>query len=178
MLAEAFDHAGAEAAWQESIRRQPSAWAYRNLAALRRANDNLAEALDLYAQAWQLALHHRLPLEPFAHEYLSILIQSGGYQAAWDLIAGLPAEAADSDRVQILRAMAALELGQWDVVEQILGREFATVREGQVDLTNVWFAMWRRRIAQAAGRRVEDVSWAEVVAAHPAPRAIDFRSAE
>ena len=49
-----------------------------------------------------LALEHRLRLEPFAHERLSLLVQAEQYAQAWDLSERLPSQEADLDRIQIL----------------------------------------------------------------------------
>lgn len=178
MLAEQFDEQGAAQAWHESIEQQPSAWAYRNLAVLAQARGEMDTALHLYRQAWQLAAAGDLPLEALAHEYLGLLVQAGEFEHGRALFESLPEEAASSDRVQILWAKTALQLNQFDAVERVLQRSFATVREGQVDLTNLWFEMWQRREALRQGKHVEDISLVEVMAAHPAPPAIDFRSAD
>ena len=178
MLAEAFDQDGATAAWRESIEKKPSAWAYRNLAVLAQNNGQIEEAVDLYRQGWQLAQSGGLPLEALAHEYLSLLVQAGQYTQARAVFGSLPNDAANSDRVQIVWARVALKLNQLDAVEQALQRSFATVREGQVDLTDLWFEMWQRREALQSGTALEEISLERVKAAHPAPPEIDFRSAE
>src|SRR5205085_2440660 len=54
MRMERFDEDGAEAAWQESIARAPSAWAFRNLAALASRRNQPQAALSFYAQAWDI----------------------------------------------------------------------------------------------------------------------------
>jgi tetratricopeptide (TPR) repeat protein len=178
MLAEIFDAQGAADAWRESIEKQPSAWAYRNLALLAQSNGQVEESIALYQRAWQLAQVGGLPLEALAHEYLSLLVQARQFVQARAVFGSLPKDASDSDRVQILWAMTALQLNQLDAVEQVLQRSFATVREGQVDLTNLWFEMWQRRAALESDQPLEEISLDEIKAAHPAPAAIDFRSGE
>lgn len=178
MLAEALDYPAAVAAWQESIKQQPSAWAYRNLAALAHEEGKLSDALAFYAQAWPLALEGGLPLEALAHEYLGMLVEAGQFEQAAAVYQSLPQAVAESDRVQIVWAMIALKLNKLDEVEQVLQRDFATVREGQVDLTNLWFELWQRREAVASGKRLEDIDMKAVKLAHPAPSAIDFRMVE
>ncbi|HEY9078185.1 MAG TPA: DUF5107 domain-containing protein [Anaerolineaceae bacterium] len=179
MLAENLEEEAAASAWRESLEKQLSPWAYRNLAALAQRRGILQEALACYDLAWSLAKSLKVSmLEPLAAEYLSCLLEAQEFARAWRLAESLPAAVAGSDRVQILKATAALKLNHLEVVEAILQREFATVREGQVDLTNLWFEMWRRRIALETGRSLEDIPLSEVKAAHPAPQRIDFRSVE
>jgi tetratricopeptide (TPR) repeat protein len=178
MLAEAFDDAGAEAAWRESLALAPSAWAWRNLAALYESTGKTSQASEAYAHAWQLAREHCLPLEPLAHEYLRFFISTAEFTRAWQFLASLPDEVKQSERILILQAAAALELGRVDVVERVLAREFASVREGQVDLSNLWLELWRRRMAQETGQSSEQIPLSQVSAVHAVPRRIDFRSAE
>lgn len=175
MLAEAFDDSAAEAAWRESLQKDPSPWACRNLAALAHANHDLPAALDYYVQAWQATLDANAPKEPLAREYLALLVESGAYPAAQTFYAALPPRIAASDRIQVLRAMFALQLNDLDTVEQVLQQDFPTVREGQVDLTDLWFQLWQRRLAAQTGQKPEDIPLSTVEAAHPVPRTIDFR---
>jgi hypothetical protein len=175
MLAEAFDDSAAADAWRESLQTAPSPWAYRNLAALAHTNHNLPAALDDYARAWQAALAANAPAEPLAREYLALLVESGAYPAAQAFYAALPAHIAASDRIQVLRAMFALQLNDLDTVEQILQQDFPTVREGQVDLTDLWFQLWRRRLATQTGQKPEDIPLSAVEADYPVPKSIDFR---
>jgi hypothetical protein len=178
MLAEAFDYAAAEIAWRKSLAFEPSAWAYRNLAVIFQTNHRLDDALEHYKSAWQLAKQQDLPLEPFAHEYLELYIQARQYRSGWEFITCLPANVADSERIQISRAIIALELNELNVVEEVLSREFANIREGQVDLSNIWLEMWRHRIAEKRGCDLGTISLAEVKEIYPIPRSIDFRSTE
>jgi len=61
-------------------------------------------------------------------------------------------------------------------VEEVLSREYAIVREEEVELTDLWFGMWQKRVAAATGRPIDAMLRREGEAAYPPPARIDFRS--
>ena len=138
---------------------------------------NTAEALTLYQKAWKLAASARQPLAAFAQEYLSLLNEAGEFQKAWDVFQSLPPEALDFDPVQILRASIALQVGCLDETKETLRREYASVREGEVILTDLWVELLRKRISVETGRSPDEISRKEIETAYPPPLTIDFRSA-
>lgn len=170
MLLEACDEAGAERMWRRSIELQPTAWAHRNLAALSAMRNEAFATLAHYGAAWDLAG----PLSDadkgaLAREVMGALVESGQFERAAAFFDALPPGAQADEPALILRAKAALALGDLETVESILAREFATIREGEVSLTDLWFEMWARR---------DGTSLDQARRAHPAPRALDFRAIE
>ena len=178
MQAENLNDSAAQAAWQESLAKQPSIWAYRNLAVLARAAGQTAEALAIYEQAWALEDARRQLPAAMAQEYLALLNDAGQYARAWEVCAGLPPEALDYDPVQILRAQIALQVGRLAEAEASLLREYASIREGAVILTDLWVELWRRRMSAQSGRAPQEITRQEVEATYPPPAGIDFRSAQ
>ncbi len=175
VLMEHFDEAGAVAAWQESLQRAPSIWAYRNLGVAAQMAQDTARARYYYDQAWQYAVAIGLE-DALVREYLGFLCRLGDYGKAREVLDSLPAQLRDDDRVRILRGRIALELGDLATVEEILSREYAIVREEEVELTDLWFGMWQKRVAAATGRPIDAALRREVEAAYPPPARIDFRS--
>ncbi|MDP2989077.1 MAG: hypothetical protein Q8O57_00725, partial [Kiritimatiellota bacterium] len=176
MRIERFDDAGAQRVWEESIRRKPSAWAYRNLAALAIRQKRNADALRDYAKAWKLAVGSASIQTALAQEYLQALSDSGEYGKANRAYAELPLAVQEFDRIQIIRLRIALNLGELDVVEAALQREYAVIREGEIALTDIWFGMWEKRLAAQTGRAIDDDLKADVRRLHPPPAGIDFRT--
>jgi hypothetical protein len=74
-------------------------------------------------------------------------------------------------------ARAALATGQTEGVERIFAHSFATIREGEVTLTDLWFAYHERRMAAEMGVEVDDEVRSRVRTECPPPRSIDFRMA-
>ena len=116
---------------------KPSACAYRNLAVLRLRQKKDAEALHHYEKAWQLAGESDILQPALAVEYLHLLVNTRQYRRGLEVLQSLPARIQETDRIQLLWAQIAMELGMLDKVEQILGgddqdgREFAVIQEGQ-----------------------------------------------
>lgn len=174
MLYEASDDAGAERAWLESLALQPSVWVWRNLAVLAQTRRDFAAAQRHYEQAWRLTPSlgeaDRIAL---AREIMRALVAWGDARATAAFFAILPPSHQADEGVQIARAQAAMALGELDAVEDVLQREFVTIREGDVTLTDLWFELWARR--EAAGGSVTAEHRRLAGERHPAPARIDFR---
>ncbi len=175
MRMEALDTAGAVQAWQASIALRPSCWAYRNLAvAAQRAGEGSLALMD-YDHALRLApAGAGLPVG-LAVECLQALCASGRFAEALRLVESLPETYRQADRVQILFGRIALELGDLAAVEQVLEREYAVVREGETELTDLWADLWLRREAQQTGAPVDVSRRREMLEKYPPPARIDYR---
>jgi hypothetical protein len=171
MRMERYDYAGAEAAWRESNECAPSAWAYRNLAQLALRRGDRESALERYAQAWRL-----LPAGgELAQEYLQALCAAGEFERARKVYEQLAPAARSRDRIRILHGRISMGLGDLDAVEQALGHEYADIREGETELTDLWFELWARRVAAQTGRAIDDQLRREVEQRYPPPLRIDYR---
>ena len=178
MRMERFDEAGAEAVWRESLTLRPSIWAYRNLAELYLRREEIGAALQHFEMAWGLAKTAGTIPPALAVEYLQILIATQKYPRAMQVYRALPDEVQAVDRVQILRAQIALALDDLDTLEEVLGREFAVVREGEITLTDLWFELHTRRESQRTGRAADDELRSEVKKRFRPPDHIDFLMSE
>jgi tetratricopeptide (TPR) repeat protein len=182
MRMENLDEEGAASAWEESIQVRPSACAYRNLAVLRLRQKQDAEALQLYEKAWHLADQSDVLQPALAVEYLHMLVNTRQYRRGLEVLQSLPARIQETDRIQLLWAQIALELGMLDKVEQILGgddepgREFAVIQEGQTLLTDLWFELQARKISFQTGEPLSEKVRRKVKLELVPPRRIDFRS--
>jgi len=166
MRAERFDLTGARSAWRRSVAAAPTAWALRNLARFDRAR-----AVRLVMKAWRLAPAFARPA--LAVETIEILNKAGQGQRALRFIRSLPPRARAHERVRIAEARLSLKYGRLDDVERILKHEFITVREGEMGLTEIWFAMWEKRLARRGPvtREIRE----KVRKDYPPPAAIDYR---
>jgi tetratricopeptide (TPR) repeat protein len=176
MRMERFDSAGAEAAWLESVKLQPSAWAYRNLAVLALRRNDPQRSREYYEQAWALAERSDAPPAGLAVEYLSMLQETGQASRGMQVYSLLPVEVQRAERIQILRGQFALALGDLQAVEEVLRIEYAGVREGETVLSDLWFELQAQRSAQQSGRALDEALRREVRITCPPPAHIDFRS--
>ncbi len=171
MRREAGDRAGARRAWQRSLEHQRTSWALRNIARLSGRRGKIGACADQLLEAWEAG-----PEEvSLARECAQSLLEAGRYAELKGFIRGLRPDIASHERIRISGAVAALGLGDLDELEQALKHEFTTVREGEVLLTNLWFAMHERRIAAAEGIPVNAALRERVRREYPPPANIDFR---
>jgi tetratricopeptide (TPR) repeat protein len=168
---ESLDLDGAEKAWQASLKCQPTGWTLRNLAVLAERRGDKAEACDLMRQAWQAGPQ----VAPLAVECLQTLTRAERYAEAYDFVATLPEAVRAHERVLLLWAKAAIEISRLDGVERVFSHDFATIREGEVSLTDMWFAFQEKRLAAAEKVPVDDKLRERVRRDFPPPRLIDFR---
>ena len=174
MRMEAGDTEGARAAWERSLAHRRTGWALRNLSVLAsRAGDEEA-ATDLLAEALSVGP----VVAPLAAEYAAILLKLKRFDVLDRFLAELPAEVRESERLQMAAGWAALHAGRLDEVEAILTRDFAGIREGELTLSELWFALQEQRLARAEGVEVDDALRARVRREIPPPYAIDFRMSQ
>nr|MDQ2731698.1 tetratricopeptide repeat protein [Armatimonadota bacterium] len=169
MRLEAFDRPGAREAWMCSIAHAPSAWAFRNLSVL---EGHPEEAIHLMQQAWEIG-----PAIPaLAIEYAHLLLKAGHHDELTAFIERAPAAIREHERILLIAAHSALETGRWQDVEPLFDREFATIQEGEVTLTNLWFRFHEQMTAAAEGCPIDDELRARIRKDYPPPSHIDFRA--
>ncbi|NPV48105.1 MAG: DUF5107 domain-containing protein [Armatimonadetes bacterium] len=171
MRLEDGDAAGARQAWEESLDRTPTAWAWRNLAVLNRREGNEKAALECYERALAVGV----PPVALAVEYAGHLLRNGAMDRLASLLNELPATIRDHERLRLAAGWVALHEKRFGDVRTILGQEFATIQEGERSLTDLWFALHEQELAAAEGVVVDETLKERVRAEFPPPWDIDFR---
>jgi tetratricopeptide (TPR) repeat protein len=173
VLVNAGDHEGASAAWVRSLADEPTAWAWRNLAILARAEGDLALAVRRYRSAVAL----RGDLAPLRLELVDVLLAAGDGVQALAVIEAAPAKQRCLGRLRLAEVRAALLTGDLDRAGRILeeGGVLPDVREGETALHEVWFDYQVALAAREKRRPVDADLEAKVRAAVPIPRDLDFR---
>jgi hypothetical protein len=171
MRLEARDAAGAKAAWTKSLEHHRTAWALRNLSVVASRGKQGDEAVRLLLEAW----HAGPQTAALAIECARMLLQEKRHEALCDFAKRLPQEIRQHERIELLNATAVLRLGQFREIEGLFRREFATIQEGEVSLTDLWFSMHEQRIVAAEGVPIGDSLKKRVRKLCPPPPAIDFR---
>lgn len=173
MRMENSDPEGARAAWERSIEHKPTSWAYRNLSVLESRNANTDEACNFMRQAWKVG-----PREiSLALEYANMLESNKRWEELRDLLAGLSPEMSRHERIMIVAAKLALHFNELDKVEEILTHDFASIREGEVILTDLWFSMQAMSISKRENIPVDDELMARVRRELTPPQRLDQRMA-
>ncbi len=170
---EARDVSGAEEAWRASLERCRTGWALRNLAIVAERRGQTRLGMELRRQAWEAGPR----IAPIAIEHANALISLKAYSAALAFLHSLPMELRSHERLLLVWARAALETGHLEGIERIFEHEFASIREGEITLSDLWFTYHERRIAAAEGVPVDDKLRERVRLQYPPPRHMDFRMA-
>ena len=72
--------------------------------------------------------------------------------ACEDFVRTLPPTVVNHERIQLMLAKLVLARGDYPAVRKILQREFGTIREGELRLSELWFASWIQEAAKRQGR--------------------------
>jgi hypothetical protein len=168
---ESNDVVGARKSCEASIKHTPTAWAYRLLAVIERRDGNLDKGLELLKKAWQTGPQ----VSALAIEYAQALTEAQRFEELRAFCAGLPDPIRGHERILIAQAHAALKTGHYDEVEPIFKYPFATIREGEATLAELWFAWHAARIAKTENVPNDKKLMERVVTECPVPANIDFR---
>lgn len=110
-----------------------------------------------------------------AAEIVTLLVKHGRLERLRAFASALPASALTDERVHLGRAMVAAGEGDLNLLERLLDRHFATVREGENLLDELWVALQRGRLQQALGRAPSPAELAERLKQYPVPAHLNFR---
>jgi hypothetical protein len=178
MLWENLKTGEATAIWErelESGRAGPTqtALVLRNLGTAARQRGDPKTSLDYMKRAFAA---EKGEIDPaFAGEYMSLLLHFKDYEGTWTLFKALPEKTAGTERIQLLAAQAAVELGEHGFIENIFRRELAVIQEGETTLTDIWFKAEAQRLAKERGGPYTEQLFEEARRTLTPPKNIDFR---
>ena len=162
------DMAPANALFKRAHALRPNALALRNLAL---SESSVQAAEGLYLSAWEA------PDAPpqLATEIAEWLLRHHRIDALRGFLSGLDPDVQRHERIRLTRARLALLDGHLDDAGQWLDYDFATIREGETALDEIWFALQIARASQRLGRTLSPDEERAVIAAAPVPYRLDFR---
>jgi len=166
---DAGDVEGARSYVRESLGVNPTWLAYR-LQAL--TSDTVAAKSASYRKAWA---SEGAPPE-LAVEIASHFMAAELSAELKTFVDGLPSGIRDNERITLAQAVVAANEKDFDESERLLmSRQYATIREGELLLSDLWARIRRGRLEAALGRpaMVEEVR--RDLIEHPLPRALDLR---
>jgi Tfp pilus assembly protein PilF len=154
-----------------SISLKDNALSQRCLALLNERDGNTNTTTTAYQRAWALGNN-----DPnLAVEIADFYFRNHRYADFADFKKSLPPQVADHERIVLQTARIALEEGQYDLARQLIDREFITVREGEVSLSELWFASYQKEAEHSKGRPLTTEEQQDLMQKFPPPRQIDFR---
>ena len=170
----ALDRDDKAKAWQlfdSSIALKPTWLGFRQRALV--ATDAEQKTSD-YLAAWRAG---GAPIE-LAVEFVDFLLRENKFSLLQDFVGALPNQALENERIVLARAKLAARRGALDELEALLKQRFATIREGEVLLDELWTALQKGRLEVALGRLPTATELAERLKVHPIPERLDFRMRE
>jgi hypothetical protein len=166
---DAGDKAAAAQHVSASLALKPSWAAYRLDALLA---DNVDAAVRSYLTAWRTV---GAPPE-LAVEIVGYLMKQDRPADLKTFVDGLPEDVRDKERIILARAVVAANDGQFDELERLLlSRQYASIREGETLLSDLWVRLRRGRLEASLGRAATEEEAKADLAAHPLPRQLDLR---
>jgi hypothetical protein len=172
MLWENLQGGEAEAIWKKEAE-NGDVLALRNLAAAARQRGDPKASLEYMKKAF--AVEKGESDQAFAEEYVRLLLFFKDYEGAWKVYISLPEKTAGAERVQLLAAQAAVEVGEYTFVEGIFSRELAVIQEGETTLTDIWFKAEAQKLAKKQGVPYTEELLKDVTRTLNPPVTIDFR---
>jgi hypothetical protein len=163
------DREGAQAHAARSLALRPSWPGYRLMAL---TSGDGAAAAEHYRRAWAMG---DAPAE-LAVEIAGYCMATQQSKALKEFVDGLPPAVRDNERIVLARAVVAADEGDFDALERLLmSRQFATIREGETILSDLWVRLRRGRLAAELGRAPSGDEIQADLLAHPLPRELDLR---
>ncbi len=157
--------------FESSLALKDNAPAHRCLALLHQRGGDLDAAHAAYMRAWSLCGYD----QNLAIEIGEFLVRHKRYTAFDALVKSLPAPIAADERIALFKAQIALERGEYATVRQLLQREYCTIREGELSLSELWFASHIKEAEGRAGRKLTPAEKGKLTQEFPPPLQIDFR---
>jgi hypothetical protein len=165
------DFAKAREHFKSSLALKDNAPARRCLALQYERDGDLDAAQTAYEHARSLGKNDR----NLAIEIGEFFTCQKRYTALDAFVKSLPAAIATDERIALLQAQVALERGEYAAVRRLLKREYCTIREGELSLSDLWFASYIKEAEGRAGRELTPAEKKKIMQDFPPPPQIDFR---
>jgi tetratricopeptide (TPR) repeat protein len=162
----------AKAEWERSLKHEPSALAYRNLAVFAKDQNDAEQSVEFYRRAYAMG-HH---LKGLLLEYLEALRTVESFDEMLEVLEGLDVNERAKGRICYYESMARLGKGQINEAELLLNDiVMADLREGESCLTDLWFELQARKMARQQGKQFDDSLLQSVRRNMVPPQNLDFR---
>jgi hypothetical protein len=111
-----------------------------------------------------------------AVEIATYLMAQGRSADLKTFVDALPEDVREKERIVLARAVVAANGAQWDELERLLfSRQYASIREGETLLSDLWVRLRRGRLEAELGRVATAAEAKADLASHPLPRQLDLR---
>ena len=154
--------------FERSLTMKPTWLGYRQRALVAATHD---AAEQDYLLAWSM------PDAPpdLADEIVDFFRKTGRFQRLSWFLGKLSPNVLGRERVVLARAQVAAQSGEVEELEAFLTTEFATIREGETLLDELWLALHRTKARRALGREPTGEELADVLTQNPIPWHLNFQ---
>ena len=154
--------------FERSLTMKPTWLGYRQRALVAATHD---AAEQDYLSAWSM------PDAPpdLADEIVDFFRKTGRFQRLSRFLGKLAPNVLGRERVVLARAQVAAQSGEVEELEAFLTTEFATIREGETLLDELWLALHRTKARRALGREPTGEELADVLTQNPIPWHLNFQ---
>lgn len=159
--------------WEKSMKLRPTVIACRCLAYACQRKGETDRAAALMREAF--SMEKGSPSLYIVQELFSILKDSEAYEQLWEIYESLPQKLAEDERIMILTATAAVELGKDEFLEEVYKHSYIVIREGENQLCDIWFRHQAYKLKRAGDARDVDEIIKEVSRQCTPPQTIDYR---
>ena len=153
---------------ERSVTLKPTWLGYRQLALAAQTPDT---AEQHYRSAWSMP---EAPAE-LADEIVDFFRKTSRFQQLSQFLKDLPPAVLARERVILARAQVAAQSGEIEELEAYLTTEFATIREGETLLDELWLALHRNKARRASGREPSSAELADLLTQNPIPWHLNFQ---
>ncbi len=137
---------GEEVLQNEKLKQNPYAQYALGLSKARFGENK--QALDYFVCA--LKLCGQQPDASFVQAVIDIYVKNGEYQKAWDTFESVPTEK-QTDKMWLLAAEPAVKLSKDEFLQKAFEKEYATIREGELGVSDVWLEYMSRKECEQKG---------------------------
>lgn len=168
------DFSAAKECFEMSIKSEPSAWAYRNLAQIKGniEGDAVGAARDM-----ETAADLSGGYVPLLIETATALMRAGEYKKQIERYAAYPDGIKENGRLKMLTGACYVYIGDTETAKEFINENLVVsdIMEGEYSLSEIWIELYARVIAKETGASHETIDRSDVLARYPLPYWIDFR---
>ncbi|MBQ0104809.1 MAG: DUF5107 domain-containing protein [Armatimonadetes bacterium] len=159
---ERLNYSCAEGYFQISNSLCENPWATYSLAVIAKNRDNKDKYFELLEKAYKLN-----PLCPqLLHELCHDLYEDERFDKLNELIVNMDPSLLEFERIKLDAIKNALKQNDFDTIDKYINYDFATNREGEILLSEIWFEMMARKRAIKAGAEFKPEMVEEFIALH------------
>jgi len=168
---------GAEKAWAESLKKEKSPWALRNLSMIyKNEKKDAHKARELILSAYEMKKDCPSLLKEVAQQ----LTTDCGDSLWLEIYETLPEEYKSLGRLRLYKAIALMNLSRFKEASSIINDSFVMndIKEGELSVSHLWFELYRNIYAEENGLcyNPEDKELCRMAdEKYPLPRKLDFR---